>query len=155
MIVKEEDMRQLIFVLTFLTKEYYEALPKRDSTTEYPERMTLEEAKRSIDEIRYVCESARLMYVQSVLFRGPFFSYDAEKMGKKIEAIKEKAKHVSEEEMLQKIVDAQTKDPWIPEIGASVSTTRRFEELMGEYTEITAVLEKHKSRNHLLKTKRN
>lgn len=140
--MSEDDMRSLVFVLTFLTQQYYEALPQRECNSECSETITREETLRKLDGLRYVLESTRLMHVQTTLIGNDFFSNDKEKVNKVLKKMKKNGKHISKEEMLQKIVDAQTKDPWIPEIGASVSTIRRFEELMGEYPEITGVLKK-------------
>lgn len=145
--ISEDDMRQLVFVLDFLSGKYYEALPKREFNTEDKEDMTIEEIKESFSEAHYMCESMRLMVAQRMLLLSRCMVVDSGSLREKFEALKEKLETISEEEIVQKIADAPEKDPWIFEIGAPVSIVRKFEELMGEHPEITEVLKENEGNN--------
>lgn len=138
--LSDADMRAFVGILVYLTQKYYQALPQKDCNSEFDENTSIEEVKANLNAMSYMCESARLMFVQSVLLS--VITHDREHILEMLENIKEKLAAVQEEEICEQIAEAQTKDPWIFEVGARVSTIRKFEELMGEYPEITEVLGK-------------
>lgn len=146
--VSEDDMRGLVSVLDFLTVKYYEALPQRANTAKFSDNMSIEEARENLNEMLYMCESAKFMFVQ-LGFSSKLIQLDRGNLLEKIEALKEKAATISEDEIYEQIVEAQTKDPWIFEVGASVSTILKFEELMGEHPEITEVLKENEDANNI------
>jgi len=145
--ISEDDMRGLVSVLDFLTVKYYD-VPEKDNNLEFSDNMSVEDVRKNLDEWVYTCESIRLMLVQHG-FSSKLILQDRDNILEKFEKLKENLEKASREEIFEQIVDAQTEDPWIFEVGASVSTIRKFEELMGEHPEITEVLKANEDANNI------
>lgn len=138
--IVEDDVNQLMGVFRYITDKYLEELPEIDDAAEEIDETADEDLVKKImserlGELSYSCEQSKLMICLTKLVN----ILDLEKIKEQSKQVTEKLEKLSEEELESRFKNLEkewAKDPFVFEIGASVSRISLFEKLMGKQPEL-------------------
>ena len=138
--IAEDDVNQLMGVFRYITDKYLEELPEIDDAAEEIDETADEDLVKKImserlGELSYSCEQSKLMICLTKLVN----ILDLEKIKEQSKQVTEKLEKLSEEELESRFKNLEkewAKDPFVFEIGASVSRISLFEKLMGKQPEL-------------------
>ena len=138
--IAEDDVNQLMGVFRYITDKYLEKLPEIDDAAEKIDVTADEDLVKKImserlGELSYSCEQSKLMICLTKLVN----ILDLDKIKEQSKQVTEKLEKLSEEELESRFKNLEkewAKDPFVFEIGASVSRISLFEKLMGKQPEL-------------------
>lgn len=146
--IDEDEIPQLMGVFQFVMRKYIDVLQESEDIKDFDkfdESMTkdeiMEEYRESMENLKAVLESTRL---SGSLFRLAVV-YDFEKMKNRAHRVDEKLQKLSDEkqeDMIENLEKELDENPFIFEIGATLSSVRLFVKLMGEQPELEKYLPK-------------